>query len=82
MGKKDAQITRLPVDHYRKQIGKQNKKQGNIDVKKVKKQTELNQKTTKVYKDVKMVVGGFVGAVILVYLVIFVWFYNTSDQIQ
>ncbi|KAK7044041.1 hypothetical protein SK128_027582 [Halocaridina rubra] len=80
MGRKDAQTTRLPVDHYRKQIGKQNKKYTNVDVKKIKKQTEMKKKTTRVYKDVKVVVGGFVGTAILVYLVMFVWYSLTSSN--
>ncbi|XP_064082752.1 triple QxxK/R motif-containing protein-like [Macrobrachium nipponense] len=82
MGKKDCQTSRLPVDHYRKQIGKQNRKHTTVDVKKIKKQNEMKRKTTKVYKDVKVIVSGFLGAAILVYGAMLLWFYATEGYNQ
>lgn len=78
MGRKDSQVYSLSVDHYRKQIGKQNKKEMKTNVKELKKHTEARSSSTKIYKDVKVVVGGFAAAVILVYGLLFLWLFDSK----
>ncbi|KAK3855476.1 hypothetical protein Pcinc_038129 [Petrolisthes cinctipes] len=70
MGRKDSQTHSPPIDHYRKQIGKQNKKQVSSKVKELKKQTELKSSSSKIYKDVKVLVGGLAALVLFGYGVI------------
>ncbi|XP_045620199.2 triple QxxK/R motif-containing protein [Procambarus clarkii] len=79
MGRKDAQMPSLPVDNYRKQIGKQNKRQTTTTVKDLKKHTESKSSSSKVYQDIKMVVGGFAAVVILVYCLLFLWLFDQKN---
>ncbi|XP_069953718.1 triple QxxK/R motif-containing protein [Cherax quadricarinatus] len=76
MGRKDAQMPSLPVDNYRKQIGKHNKRQTTTTVKDLKKHTERNSSSYKVTQDIKVVVGGFAAVVILAYCLLFMWLFD------
>ncbi|XP_047470713.1 triple QxxK/R motif-containing protein-like [Penaeus chinensis] len=73
MGRKDVHTHSLPVDKYRKQIGTQYKKKTNVDAKVLKKNTEMKSNSPKLYQDIKIVLSGFAGMVLLSYLLLYLW---------
>ncbi|XP_042872717.1 triple QxxK/R motif-containing protein-like [Penaeus japonicus] len=80
MGRKDVHTHSLPVDKYRKQIGTQNKKKTNVDVKGLKKNTEVKSSSPKLYQDIKVVLSGFAGMVLLSYLALYLWLVNKKVE--
>ncbi|XP_069552503.1 triple QxxK/R motif-containing protein [Brachyistius frenatus] len=78
MGKKDASATRLPVDQYRKQIGKQDFKKS----KSVLKATQLRaeaKKSLSGFKDAFLVIAGILFFVLCVYAFFYL---NLSTEIN
>ncbi|KAM9385179.1 triple QxxK/R motif-containing protein [Pholidichthys leucotaenia] len=78
MGKKDASATKLPVDQYRKQIGKQDYKK-----------TKLSLKATRLKAEAKKNSSGFrdgflvIVAILLFFLCVYAFFYlNLSTEIN
>ncbi|KAM4725981.1 triple QxxK/R motif-containing protein [Anableps anableps] len=78
MGKKDAGATKLPVDQYRKQIGKQDYKK-----------TKSVLKATRLKAEAKKVSSGFrdaflvIAAILFFVLCIYAFFYlNLSTEIN
>ncbi|XP_071537249.1 triple QxxK/R motif-containing protein-like [Panulirus ornatus] len=76
MGRKDSQMHSIPIDHYRKQIGKQYKKQTNTNIREMKKHSESKSSTSKVYQDVRMVISGFAAVIVVVYSILYFWLYD------
>ncbi|XP_037651516.1 triple QxxK/R motif-containing protein [Sebastes umbrosus] len=78
MGKKDAIATGLPVDQYRKQIGKQDYKK-----------TKLALKATRLRADLKKTSSGFrdaflvIAAILFFVLCVYAFFYlNLSTELN
>ncbi|XP_038078859.1 triple QxxK/R motif-containing protein-like [Patiria miniata] len=67
MGKKDAQRCQLPVDQYRKNIGKQDYKRSKKDLIKSKREADL-RKTSTGFQDFMLVVLAVCGVVCLIYM--------------
>ncbi|XP_027228741.2 triple QxxK/R motif-containing protein [Penaeus vannamei] len=80
MGRKDAHMHSLPVDKYRKQIGTQYKKKTSVDAKVLKKNTETKSNSPKLYQDIKVVLSGFAGMVLLSYLLLYLWLINKKAE--
>ncbi|XP_049606808.1 triple QxxK/R motif-containing protein isoform X2 [Syngnathus scovelli] len=78
MGKKDASATNLPVDQYRKQIGKQDYKKTKSVLKATRLKAEA-KKNSSGFKDAFLVVVAILFFVVCVY----VFFYlNLSNEIN
>ncbi|KAK8384427.1 hypothetical protein O3P69_009317 [Scylla paramamosain] len=82
MGRKDAQMHSLPVDHYRKQIGKQNKKQTSSNVRELKKHTEAKSSSPRLYKDVGVAVASLAVVVVVVYSLLFLWLLDEPKKTE
>ncbi|KAJ4927872.1 hypothetical protein JOQ06_015674 [Pogonophryne albipinna] len=66
MGKKDASATRLPVEQYRKQIGKQDYKKTKLDLKLTRLKAEA-KKNSSGFKDAFLVIAAIAFFVLCVY---------------
>ncbi|KAM8883906.1 triple QxxK/R motif-containing protein [Synchiropus picturatus] len=78
MGRKDASATKLPVDQYRKQIGKQDYKKTKTVLKATRLKAEA-KKNTSGFRDAFLVVA----AILLFFLCIYAFFYlNLSTEIN
>ncbi|XP_028256729.1 triple QxxK/R motif-containing protein [Parambassis ranga] len=78
MGKKDASTTRLPVDQYRKQIGKQDYKKTKLVLKATRLKAEA-KKTSSGFRDAFLVIA----AILLFVLCVYAFFYlNLSTEIN
>ncbi|XP_056154926.1 triple QxxK/R motif-containing protein [Lampris incognitus] len=78
MGKKDASTTKLPVDQYRKQIGKQDYKKTKFALKATRLKAEAKKSGTGI-RDVFLVIA----AVLLFLLCIYAFFYlNLSTELN
>uniref|UniRef100_A0A3Q3ECB9 Triple QxxK/R motif-containing protein n=2 Tax=Labrus bergylta TaxID=56723 RepID=A0A3Q3ECB9_9LABR len=78
MGKKDASTTRLPVDQYRKQIGKQDYKKTKSVLKATRLKAEA-KKTSSGFKDAFLVIA----AILFFVLCVYAFFYlNLSTEIN
>ncbi|KAM3857862.1 triple QxxK/R motif-containing protein [Diretmus argenteus] len=78
MGKKDAGATKLPVDQYRKQIGKQDYKKTKSSLKATRLKAELKRSSTG-FRDAFLVIA----AVLFFLLCVYAFFYlNLSTEIN
>lgn len=78
MGKKDAGATKLPVDQYRKQIGKQDYKKTKSVLKATRLKAEA-KKTSSGFKDAFLVIA----AILFFVLCVYAFFYlNLSTEIN
>ncbi|XP_070703169.1 triple QxxK/R motif-containing protein [Pempheris klunzingeri] len=78
MGKKDASATRLPVDHYRKQIGKQDYKKTKSVLKATRLKAEA-KKNSSGFRDAFLVIA----AILFFVLCVYAFFYlNLSTEIN
>ncbi|XP_042362443.1 triple QxxK/R motif-containing protein [Plectropomus leopardus] len=78
MGKKDASATRLPVDQYRKQIGKQDYKKTKTALKLTRLKAEA-KKTSSGFRDAFLVIA----AILFFVLCVYAFFYlNLSTEIN
>ncbi|KAM6899466.1 triple QxxK/R motif-containing protein [Xenentodon cancila] len=78
MGKKDASATKLPVDQYRKQIGKQDYKKTKSVLKATRLQAEA-KKNSSGFRDAFLVIA----AIVLFVLCVYAFFYlNLSTEIN
>ncbi|XP_029920156.1 triple QxxK/R motif-containing protein [Myripristis murdjan] len=78
MGKKDASATKLPVDQYRKQIGKQDYKKTKSALKATRLQAEAKKSATGL-KDGILVIA----AILFFVLCVYAFFYlNLSTEIN
>ncbi|XP_074469363.1 triple QxxK/R motif-containing protein [Sebastes fasciatus] len=78
MGKKDATATGLPVDQYRKQIGKQDYKKTKSALKATRLRADL-KKTSSGFKDAFLVIA----AILFFVLCVYAFFYlNLSTEIN
>lgn len=78
MGKKDATTTGLPVDQYRKQIGKQDYKKTKSALKATRLKADL-KKTSSGFKDAFLVIA----AILFFVLCVYAFFYlNLSTEIN
>ncbi|KAF2367333.1 Triple repetitive-sequence of QXXK/R protein [Trinorchestia longiramus] len=73
MGKKDQMTQAPPVAHYRKEIGRQNKKQGSVVVKLARHQAEIKTAKVKMHQEFRLVAVGCVVAVAAVYALLYIW---------
>ncbi|XP_030003930.1 triple QxxK/R motif-containing protein [Sphaeramia orbicularis] len=78
MGKKDASATKLPVDQYRKQIGKQDYKKTKTALKATRLKAEA-KKNSSGFRDAFLVIA----AILLFVLCVYAFFYlNLSTEIN
>lgn len=78
MGKKDASATKLPVDQYRKQIGKQDYKKTKTALKATRLKAEA-KKSSSGFRDAFLVIA----AILLFVLCVYAFFYlNLSAEIN
>ncbi|XP_038580564.1 triple QxxK/R motif-containing protein [Micropterus salmoides] len=78
MGKKDASATRLPVDQYRKQIGKQDYKKTKSVLKATRLKAEA-KKNSSGFRDAFLVIA----AILLFVFCVYAFFYlNLSTEIN
>lgn len=78
MGKKDASATKLPVDQYRKQIGKQDYKKTKSVLKATRLKAEA-KKSSSVFRDGCLVIA----AIVLFVICIYAFFYlNLSTELN
>ncbi|GAA6229970.1 triple QxxK/R motif-containing protein [Lates calcarifer] len=78
MGKKDASTTKLPVDQYRKQIGKQDYKKTKSALKATRLKAEA-KKTSSGFRDAFLVIA----AILFFVLCVYAFFYlNLSTEIN
>ncbi|KAK5855111.1 hypothetical protein PBY51_005246 [Eleginops maclovinus] len=78
MGKKDATATRLPVDQYRKQIGKQDYKKTKSDLKLTRLRAEA-KKNSSGFRDAFLVIA----AILFFVLCVYAFFYlNLSTELD
>ncbi|XP_019945898.1 triple QxxK/R motif-containing protein [Paralichthys olivaceus] len=78
MGKKDASATRLPVEQYRKQIGKQDYKKTKTVLKATRLKAEA-KKNSSGFRDAFLVIA----AIVLFVLCLYAFFYlNLSTEIN
>ncbi|XP_041663975.1 triple QxxK/R motif-containing protein [Cheilinus undulatus] len=78
MGKKDAGATKLPVDQYRKQIGKQDYKKTKSALKATRLKAEA-KKTSSGFRDAFLVIA----AILFFVLCIYAFFYlNLSTELN
>ncbi|XP_061597830.1 triple QxxK/R motif-containing protein isoform X1 [Cololabis saira] len=78
MGRKDASATNLPVDQYRKQIGKQDYKKSKSALKATRLHAEA-KKNSSVLRDAFLVVA----AIVLFVLCVYAFFYlNLSTELN
>uniref|UniRef100_A0A3B3HPP8 Triple QxxK/R motif-containing protein n=2 Tax=Oryzias latipes TaxID=8090 RepID=A0A3B3HPP8_ORYLA len=79
MGRKDASATQLPVDQYRKQIGKQDYKKTKSVLKATRLKAEAKKKNTSGFRDAFLVVV----AILFFVLCVYAFFYlNLSTEIN
>lgn len=78
MGKKDASATRLPVDQYRKQIGKQDYKKTKSALKATRLKAEA-KKSSSGFRDAFLVIA----AILFFVLCVYAFFYlNLSTELN
>ncbi|XP_047461983.1 triple QxxK/R motif-containing protein [Mugil cephalus] len=78
MGKKDAGTTKLPVDQYRKQIGKQDYKKTKSALKATRLKAEA-KKASSVFRDAFLVIA----AILFLVLCVYAFFYlNLSTELN
>ncbi|XP_067651967.1 triple QxxK/R motif-containing protein-like [Haliotis asinina] len=80
MGRKDASGTSAhlpPVDHYRKQIGKQDVKKGKKDAKTKKRQTD-QKRSAMTIQEIVLVTGSGLAMLIGLYMLLF-WYLGTAE---
>lgn len=71
MGRNKDTTHQLPVDHYRKEIGKQDYKKSKAELKDTKLKAQAKKGSGETYKEISIMVGALVAVIGFVYALLY-----------
>ncbi|XP_054707196.1 triple QxxK/R motif-containing protein-like [Uloborus diversus] len=80
MGKVKDSGNHLPVDNYRKQIGKQDYKKSKAELKDIKAKAQAKQGLSNTYKDVTIMIGSMVAVIGVIYALLYLFLEKKDDS--